>query len=160
MIPILQIVKLSQVTKARLEHRAFLKTCSPNYYDIISRSFGNTGLGRGRVSLWGVVGTSSNALGRREAGWEPKQRRLTLSLTEVLPSRPAQSWDAQRTYFSCHWFLGAASQMSSEGEIPERHWRSNLNVTYVRLDSVPALITNPEISVFTLVWTIRCKYTF
>lgn len=89
MIPILQIVKLSQVTKARLEHRAFLKTCSPNYYDIISRSFGNTGLGRGRVSLWGVVGTSSNALGIREAGWEPKQRRLMLSLTEA-PAKPAR----------------------------------------------------------------------
>lgn len=56
MIPILQIATLSQVTKLRLEHKAFLKTCSPNYYNIMSHSFGKGGFGRGRVSLWGVCG--------------------------------------------------------------------------------------------------------
>lgn len=39
-------------------------------------------------------------------------------------------------------------------------WSWRKEATRSQVDTLPAIITNPEIGIFTLVWMIRCKYKF
>lgn len=44
----------------------------------------------------------------------------------------------------------------SKGDI----WSWRKEATCSQVDTLPAIITNPEIGIFTLIWMIRCKYKF
>ena len=39
-------------------------------------------------------------------------------------------------------------------------WSWRKEATGPQVDTLPAIITNPEIGIFTLIWMIRCKYKF